>query len=162
MAGTTYVHNFGVEALRTSVGSPVFEADTDRVLFIGRDSTTGNWIKATNANGAVVRALSFVVEGSLSKAGSAHQYNPDRPAYAGKAQTKEKYGDLVVPDNTFTMAEVAQNIAIYLGVDGLWTKTKPTTGVDGVGTLVQAVGRVDEHNIIKVNLEHDPQGELTV
>ncbi len=156
MAGTTYVHNFGVEALMTSVGSPVFKVNIDRALFMGRDATTGEWIKATNATGAEVRALSFVVAGSLSKAGVGHQYNPDRPAYAGKPQTKEKYGDLVVPDNTFTMAEVAQNIAIYLGIDGAWTKTKPT----GVGTLVQIVGRVDEHNIIKVNLEHDPQGVL--
>jgi len=156
MAGTTYVHNFGVEALMTSVGSPVFKVDMDRALFMGRDATTGEWIKATNLAGAVIRALSFVTEGSLSKAGQAHQYNPDRPAYIGKPQTKEKYGDLVVPDATFTPAEVSQNIAIYLGVDGLWTKTKPTIE----NTLIQVVGRVDEHNIIKVNLEHDPQGVL--
>lgn len=157
MSRTTFVHSFGENGLFEQIGSPKAKVALTPALLIGRDATTGEWIKATNATGAVVRAISVVKEGAMARPEDAYVSNPDRDLAIGQAQTADKAFLLEVPKDTFSFAEVAVSTPIYLGVDGAWTKTKPTTPS---GTLVQKVGYVHERNFIRINLEADMQGTL--
>ena len=155
MARTTFVHSFGINGKFENIGSVKAKIDLEPALLVGRDTVTGELIKATNVAGSIVRALTVVVEGSMRKVGLAHVANPDEPLYAGQAQDMVETFLLEVPKGTFSMAEVAVGTPIYLGVDGAWTKTLPT----GTGTLRQQVGKVVEHNFIKIDLTN-PQGTL--
>ena len=157
MSRTTFVHSFGENGLFEQIGSPKAKVALTPALLIGRDATTGEWIKATNATGAVVRAISVVKEGAMARPGDSYVSNPDRDLAIGQAQTADKAFLLEVPKDTFSFAEVAVSTPIYLGVYGDWTKTKPTTAS---GKLVKKVGYGHERNFIRINLEADMQGTL--
>ena len=156
MSRTTFVHSFGENGLFEQIGSPKAKVALTPALLIGRDATTGEWVKATNVAGSVIRAISVVKEGAIARPGDAYVSNPDRDMAIGAPQTADKFFLLEVPKDTYTFAQVSARTPIYLGVDGAFVTTVPT----GVGTLVQKVGEVHERNFIKINLELDPQGTV--
>ena len=103
MSRTTFVHSFGENGLFEQIGSPKSKVALKPALLIGRDATTGEWVKATNVAGSVIRAISVVKEGAIARPGEAYVSNPDRDMAIGAPQTADKFFLLEVPKNTYTL-----------------------------------------------------------
>lgn len=150
----TRVHASGMGAIgELNMKTAKANVDLAEGLFVGLDAN-GKFVKATNASGSYVRATSVVVEGNDALVTEGYNLNPARPLRAGRAQDILFHFILDVDALTFSQAEVNARTPIYLGVDGAWTKVKPT----GTGVLLQEVGFVLTRSTIYVDLTKDPQG----
>lgn len=101
----------------------------------------GKLVKATNANGTTVKALTVITTGSVADIDSPRYFKGSNILKAGEFH--EIYPCFViqnVPTEEVNFGTSKFGDPVYLGVDGKLTTTKPS----GSGVLVQVVGYVGD------------------
>lgn len=132
--------------------------DLQTGILAGIDSTTGLLVPANSGVGAIVMPTTVIYGETLAK-------STDAIAIEGKTVTYLKEGDtqetvtkalIAMPLGTFTLAQVAAKAPVFLGVDGEYTLTEPTT----TGDLRLVVGYVYSFDLIAIDLEKDIEGTI--
>ena len=101
----------------------------------------GKLMKATNATGGYVKALTVITYGSVADLESPRYYKGNN--VLKKGEFHEIYPLFVinnVPSDEVNFKTAKYGDTVYLGVDGKLTTTKPS----GSGTLIQVVGYVGD------------------
>ena len=148
---TGYVLASGLKAIAESRGKTVAVAESmDEGTLFGLNAQ-GKAVKATQLAGSVVKPIGVVYEGSVREWGEGFVEDPNRPL------NTKSYVDIIsrhrigVAEGTFTIADVASQKPVYLGLAGEFTTTVPT----GTGTFKKIVGVVVGQSTVEIDLMRD-------
>lgn len=101
----------------------------------------GKLVKATNATGSPVKAITVITTGSVADLDDPRYYKGSNILKAGESHELYPYFVIQnVPSTEVDFKTAKFGDPVYLGVDGVMTTTKPT----GEGTLIQIIGYVGD------------------
>lgn len=101
----------------------------------------GKFVKATNATGSYVKAVTVITTGSVADLEDPRYYKGTSTLKAGEFHEIYPYFVIQnVPNEEVNFKTAKFGDPVYLGTDGKLTTTKPS----GSGTLIQVVGYVGD------------------
>lgn len=133
------VTNFGSNGIQMPRMRVELGEDLEIGMLVGLKE--GKLVKATNKNGASVKALTAITVSTGATPDSPRYFKGSNVLKAG--ETHEIYPDFViqnVPEAEVNFTTAKYGDPVYLDVDGKMTTTKPS----GSGTLIQVVGYVGD------------------